>query len=68
MRSLGTVTTLCRFTAHVDFMPSSSVRMTSEATPWIVDVIGAIVTLDKNRRDESRVNTTTGLLLSGGAN
>ena len=49
-------------------MPSSSVRMTSEATPWIVDVIGAMVTLDKKRSDESRVNTTTGLLLSGGAN
>jgi hypothetical protein len=38
---------LCRFTAQGAFIPSSSLSMTSEGTPRIVDVIGATVTVDK---------------------
>ncbi len=41
------VTALCKFTAHVDLMPSSSSRMTSDGTPPTVEVIGATVTVDK---------------------
>jgi len=62
------VTALCRFTAHGVFMPSSSLSVTSDGTPRIVDVIGATVTEDKYKTALSRVRTTTGRLLSGGAN
>lgn len=40
-RALDTVTTLCRLMAHVPFIPSYSVRRTSDGTPRIVEVIGA---------------------------
>jgi hypothetical protein len=41
------VTALCKFTAHGDFMPSSSFKTTSDGTPRTVDVMGATVTVDK---------------------
>jgi hypothetical protein len=41
------VTALCRFTAHGDFMPSSSFSATLEGTPRMVEVIGATVTVDR---------------------
>jgi hypothetical protein len=63
-----TVTALWRFTAYGDFMPSSSRKTTSDGTPRIVDVIGATVTVDRYPMALSRVNTTTGLFLSGRAN
>src|SRR5258707_14906768 len=47
MRCCDTVTALCRFTAHGDFMPSSSFRTTSDGTPRIVEVTGATVTVDR---------------------
>jgi len=46
-RCCDTVTALCRFTAHGDFMPSSSFRTTSDGTPRIVEVTGATVTVDR---------------------
>ena len=49
-------------------MPSSSSNFTSEGTPRIVEVIGATVAVDRYRRALSRVRTTTGLALLGGAN
>lgn len=67
-RSWETVTILCRFTAHGFFMPSVSSRTTSDGTPRIVEVIGATVMVDRYSTALSRVNTTTGLCLSGGAN
>ncbi len=45
--SFETVTRLCRLTAHTCFMPSSSVRTTSDGTPRTVEVIGATVMEDK---------------------
>lgn len=60
-----TVSTLCRFTAHGCFIPSSSVRTTSDGTPRMAEVIGATVTDDKYGMALSRVRTTTGLCLSG---
>jgi hypothetical protein len=62
------VTALCRFTAQGDFIPSSSVKTTSEGTPRIVEVTGATVTVDKYAMALSRVSTTAGLFLSGAAN
>jgi hypothetical protein len=62
------VTALWRFTAQSAFIPSSGVSITSDGTPRIVDVIGATVTVDKYAMALSRVSTTTGLFLSGGAN
>jgi hypothetical protein len=67
-RRCETVTTLCRFAAHIVLMPSDSSSVTSDGTPRIVDVIGATVTVDKYATALSRVSTTTGLCLSGGAN
>jgi hypothetical protein len=67
-RHCDTVTALCRFTAHGPFMPSFSSSATSEGTPRIVDVTGATVTVDRYGMALSRVSTTTGLFLSGGAN
>lgn len=46
-RCCDTVTALWRFTAQVDFMPSSSFRTTSDGTPRMVEVTGATVTDDK---------------------
>jgi len=48
-------------------MPSSSSNLTSEGTSRMLDVIGATVAVDKYPRALSRVSTTTGLALSGGA-
>src|SRR5580692_2251555 len=45
--SLETVTTLCRLTAQTCFIPSSSVKTTSDGTPRTVEVMGATVTADK---------------------
>ena len=45
--ALETVTTLWRLMAHVSFIPSFSVRRTSDGTPRIVEVMGATVTADK---------------------
>lgn len=67
-RSEETVTGLCGFTAHGPFMPSFSSSPTSEGTPRIVDVTGATVTVERCGIALSRVNTSTGLFLSGGAN
>ncbi len=55
-RCSDTVTALCRFTAHGDFMPSSSFRTTSEGTPRIVEVTGAKCRDGNlgNRRDASK--------------
>jgi len=64
---METVTTLCRLTAQDVFMPSSSLKITSEATPRIVDVIGAMETVERYAIALSRVSTTTGLVLSGEA-
>jgi hypothetical protein len=49
-------------------MPSSTPKTTSDGTPRIADVIGATVTVDKYAIALSRVSTTTGRFLSGGAN
>jgi len=59
---------LCKLTAQGALMPSSSLNTTSDGTPRIVDVIGATVTVASQPMEPSRVSTTTGLLLSGGAN
>ena len=45
--ALETVTTLWRLMAHVAFIPSFSVRRTSDGTPRMVEVMGATVTADK---------------------
>src|SRR5271169_2663714 len=66
-RCCDTVTALCRFTAHVDFMPSSSFRTTSEGTPRMVEVTGATVTVDRYEMALSRVSTSAGRFLSGAA-
>jgi hypothetical protein len=55
-------------TAHGVFIPSSAFSATSEGTPRIVDVIGAIMTVERCLIAMSRVSTTTGLLLSGAEN
>ena len=44
-RCCDTVTALCRFTAHGAVMPTSSLRTTSDATPRIVEMIGATITV-----------------------
>lgn len=49
-------------------MPSSSSKLTSEGTPRMVEVMGATVAVERYRSALSRVITTTGLALSGGAN
>src|SRR5208337_1351964 len=67
-RCCDTVTALCRFTAHGDFMPSSSLRTTSDGTPRIVEVTGATVTVDKYPMALLRVSTRAGRVLSGKAN
>src|SRR6266849_5039128 len=64
MRCCDTVTALCRFTAHVDFMPSSSFRTTSDGTPRMVEVTGATVTVDKYAMALLRVSTRAGRFLS----
>src|SRR5579862_5252456 len=46
-RALETVTRLCKFTAHERFIPSASVKSTSDGTPRMVLVMGATVTADK---------------------
>jgi hypothetical protein len=46
-RSCEMVIALCRFTAQSDFIPSSSLKTTSDGTPRIVDVTGATVTVAK---------------------
>lgn len=48
-------------------MPSSSFNTTSDGTPRIVDVIGATVAVERYEIALSRVRTSTGLVLSGGA-
>src|SRR5260370_34676148 len=63
-RCCDTVTALCRFTAHVDFIPSSSFRTTSDGTPRIVEVTGATVTVDKYAMALLRVSTRAGRFLS----
>ena len=64
-RACETVTVLCRFTAHGDFIPSSTAKATSEGTPRMVVVIGATVTVARYSIALFRVSTTTGRLLSG---
>jgi len=66
--AFDTVTTLCRLTAHAPFIPSASVKRTSDGTPRMVEVMGATVTADKYAIALSRVSTTTGLCLSGRGN
>ena len=60
MRSCDTVTALCKFTAHGNFMPSSSFRTTSDGTPRIVATTGATVTVDKYAMALLRVSTRAG--------
>jgi len=67
-RCCETVTALCRFTAHADFIPSSSFNTTSDGTPRIVEVTGATVTVDKYAMALFRVSTRAGRFLSGAAN
>jgi hypothetical protein len=50
---------------HGDFMPSSSFSTTSDGTPRIVEVTGAIVTVDKYPMALLRVSTRAGRFLSG---
>jgi hypothetical protein len=52
--------------AHGFFIPSFSVRRTSDGTPRMVEVMGATVTAGKYPMELSLVSTTTGLCLSGG--
>ena len=66
-RSFGTVTALCRLTAHGIFMPSSSSSKTCEGTSRIIDVTGATVTVARYGIALSRVSTTTGRSISGDA-
>ena len=65
--AFDTVATLCRLTAHGPFIPSTSVRRTSDGTSRIVEVMGATVTADKYAIALSRVSTSTGRCLSGRA-
>ena len=66
-RACETVTVLCRFTAHRDFMPLVSHKATSEGTPRTVVVIGATVTVATNSIALFRVSMTTARFFSGGA-
>jgi hypothetical protein len=66
-KSFGTVTRLCRFTAHGPLSPSASLNCTSEATSRMVEVIGATVTAARYGMTLFLVKTTTGLRLSGRA-
>jgi hypothetical protein len=67
-RSFETVTALCRFTAHGDFIPSSTFKTTSEGTLRIVEVMGATVTFARYGMALLRVRITTGRSLSAEAN
>jgi hypothetical protein len=59
-----TVTTLCKLMAHEFFIPSASVKHTSDGTPRMVEVMGATVTADKYPMALGRVSTSTGRCLS----
>ena len=67
-RSCEIVTALCKFTAQGPFIPSSTPSATSEGTSRIVEVIGAIVTVERWPNAPSRVSINTGRCLSGFSN
>ena len=53
------------FTADSCFRPSAIPTITSLGAPWMVEVIGATVTVCRSATTSSRVSTNTGLRLSG---
>ena len=61
----GIVCKLSKLAAQACAIPSSLVNTISVGIPRIVDVMGATVTAFNTPMAESRVNTNTGLRLSG---